>query len=53
MPEARKVQMVVVKSEQEARELKGKIESGEMTMYQAARDHSIVSGQTSASCAPC
>jgi parvulin-like peptidyl-prolyl isomerase len=44
VPEARKVQMVVVKSEQEARELKGKIESGEMTMYQAARDHSIDPG---------
>ena len=41
LPEARKVQMVVVKTEAEATDLKGKIESGEMTMYLAARDHSI------------
>jgi parvulin-like peptidyl-prolyl isomerase len=33
--------MVVVKSEAEAEDLKGKIESGNMTMYLAARDHSI------------
>ena len=44
MPEARKVQMVVVRSEQGASEPKGKIKSGEMTMYQAARDHSIDPG---------
>ena len=41
VPEARKVQMVVVKSREEAESLKGKIEAGEMTMYQAARDYSI------------
>jgi len=41
LPEARKVQMVVVKSEAEAADLKGKVESGDMTMYRAARDHSI------------
>ena len=41
LPETRKVQMVVVKSEAEAGDLKGKIESGDMTMYLAARDHSI------------
>jgi hypothetical protein len=41
VPEARKVQMVVIKTKGEADELKGKIESGAMTMYQAARDHSI------------
>jgi len=41
VPEARKLQMVVVKTKEEAERLKGKIEAGEMTMYQAARDHSI------------
>jgi len=41
LPESRKVQMVVVKSEAEAADLKGKIESDEMTMYRAAQDHSI------------
>ena len=40
-PETRKVQMVVVKTEDEARDLKVKIEAGEMTMYQAALDLSI------------
>ena len=40
-PEARKVQMVVVKQEQEAQDLKKKIESGQMTMYQAAQKYSI------------
>jgi parvulin-like peptidyl-prolyl isomerase len=33
--------MIVVKTKEEADDLKGKIESGEMTMYQAARDQSI------------
>jgi len=41
LPETRKVQMVVVESEAQAEALKGKIESGDMTMYLAARDHSI------------
>lgn len=41
VPEARKVQMVVVKTRDEADRLKRKIEAGDMTMYQAARDHSI------------
>jgi parvulin-like peptidyl-prolyl isomerase len=41
VPEARKVQMVVVKTKEEADSLKGRIEAREMTMYQAARDHSI------------
>ena len=41
VPEARKLQMVVVKTREEAESLKGKIEAGEVTMYQAARDHSI------------
>ena len=41
VPESRKVQMVVVKTKEEADDLKGKIEAGELTMYVAARDHSI------------
>ena len=44
VPEARKLQMVVVKTEQEANEIKEKIEAGDMTLYQAARDHSIDPG---------
>jgi parvulin-like peptidyl-prolyl isomerase len=39
--EARKVRMVVLKTEQEAREVKDKIEAGEITIFQAAADHSI------------
>jgi parvulin-like peptidyl-prolyl isomerase len=39
--EARKVQMVVVKTREEAEDVKGKIESGEITIYEAARDYSI------------
>ena len=41
VPEARKLQMVVVKTKEEAESLKDKIEAGEITIYQAARDHSI------------
>ena len=41
LPESRKVQMVVVKTKAQAADLKGRIESGAMTMYLAARDHSI------------
>jgi parvulin-like peptidyl-prolyl isomerase len=41
LPETRKVQMVVVGTEAEAADLKGRIEAGEMTMFVAARDHSI------------
>jgi parvulin-like peptidyl-prolyl isomerase len=41
VPESRKVQMVVVKTKEEAEDLKGKIEAHKMTMYQAAQDHSI------------
>ena len=41
VPESRKLQMVVVKSKEEAESLKGKIEAGEMTMYEAARDYSL------------
>jgi parvulin-like peptidyl-prolyl isomerase len=39
--ERRKVRMVVLKTEQEAREVKDKIESGEITIFQAAADYSI------------
>jgi parvulin-like peptidyl-prolyl isomerase len=39
--ERRKVRMVVLKTEQEAREVKQKIESGEITIFQAAADYSI------------
>jgi parvulin-like peptidyl-prolyl isomerase len=41
VPETRKLQIVVVKTKEEADDLKGKIEAGEMTMSQAAQDHSI------------
>jgi parvulin-like peptidyl-prolyl isomerase len=41
VPEARKVQMVVVKTKEEAERLKGKLDVGEITMYRAARDYSI------------
>lgn len=39
--EARKVQMVVLETEEEAQAVKQQIESGEMTMYQAALEYSI------------
>jgi parvulin-like peptidyl-prolyl isomerase len=41
VPEYRKVQMVVLKTEDEAKDVKNKIEAGEITMYQAASDYSI------------
>lgn len=41
VPAARKVQMVVVESREEAESLKARIEAGDITMYQAARDHSV------------
>jgi len=41
IPEARKIQMVVVKSEDDAKQIRHRIEDGEITMYQAARDYSI------------
>jgi peptidyl-prolyl cis-trans isomerase C len=44
IPEFRKVQMVVLKTEDEANDIKNKIESGEITMYQAAADFSIAPG---------
>ena len=39
--EARKIQMVVLSSQEQAREVKGRIETGEITIYEAARDYSI------------
>ena len=41
IPEFRKVQMVMVKTEEEARSLKAEIEAGDLTMYQAASEHSV------------
>lgn len=40
IPEARKLQMVVLKTREEADKIKDRIESGELTMFQAARDYS-------------
>jgi len=39
--EERKIQMVVLGSEEQAREVKQKINDGEVTIYEAARDYSI------------
>jgi parvulin-like peptidyl-prolyl isomerase len=44
VPEFRKVQMVVLKTEEQAKQIKGKIDAGEMTLYQAAADYSIAPG---------
>jgi len=41
IPEARKVQMVVVKTKEEAESIKAEIDSGEITMFQAAQKYSI------------
>jgi peptidyl-prolyl cis-trans isomerase C len=43
-PEFRKVQFVVVKTEEEAQDLKQKLDAGEMTLYEAAKDYSIDPG---------
>jgi len=40
-PEVRKVQMVVLKTQDEARAVKDRIDAGEITLFEAARDHSI------------
>jgi len=40
-PEVRKVQMVVLDSEEQAETVKARLEAGEMTMFQAASSHSI------------
>jgi peptidyl-prolyl cis-trans isomerase C len=41
VPEMRKVQMVVLKTKGEAEDIKQQIDSGELTMFQAAMDYSI------------
>ena len=40
-PEYRKVQMVMLNTEQQANETEKCIDAGEITMYQAASDHSV------------
>jgi len=41
MKELRQVQMVVLETKEEAEAVKQKIEAGELTMFTAARDHSV------------
>jgi parvulin-like peptidyl-prolyl isomerase len=41
VPETRKVQMVVVKTKEEAESIKAEIDSGKITMFQAAQQYSI------------
>jgi len=41
IPESRKIQMVVMETKEDAEKLKHMIESGEITIYQAAKDYSI------------
>jgi parvulin-like peptidyl-prolyl isomerase len=41
IPEARKVQMVVVKTREEAESIKQQIDEGEITMFQAAQQYSV------------
>lgn len=40
-PEYRKVQMVMLNTEEEARSVKKRVEAGEITMFQAASDYSV------------
>jgi len=44
VPEMRKVQEVVLPTREAAEEVKLKVKAGDMTMYQAAKDHSIAPG---------
>jgi parvulin-like peptidyl-prolyl isomerase len=44
IPEFRKIQMVVLANEDEAKDIKRRIEAGELTMYEAAARHSIAPG---------
>jgi len=44
VPEFRKVQEVVLPTREAAEEVKMKVEKGELTMYQAAKEHSIAPG---------
>jgi len=41
VPEERKIQMVVLEDREAAYRLKGRIEADELTLFEAARDHSI------------
>ena len=41
LPESRQVQMVVLKTKEEAEDVKKRVEAGEITIHQAARDYSI------------
>ena len=41
VPESRKIQMVVVATKDEAEKIKARIDSGEITMYQAAQQYSL------------
>ncbi|MGD2138279.1 MAG: peptidyl-prolyl cis-trans isomerase [Gammaproteobacteria bacterium] len=41
IPEARRIQMVVMTAKEDAEKVKQQIESGEITMYEAAKDYSI------------
>jgi parvulin-like peptidyl-prolyl isomerase len=41
IPEARKIQMVVMMAKEDAERVKQQIESGEITIYEAARDYSV------------
>jgi peptidyl-prolyl cis-trans isomerase C len=43
-PEARRLQMVLVKSRDEAEDIRDKISAGEISLYEAARDFSIADG---------
>jgi parvulin-like peptidyl-prolyl isomerase len=40
-PESRKLQVVLLESKEEAEEVKAKVDSGEITLYQAAQEYSI------------
>ena len=44
VPERRKVQIVVLKTREDAEAVKQMIEAGTITMYQAAKEHSIIPG---------
>jgi hypothetical protein len=42
VPEARKIQMIIVKTKEEADSILDRIEADDITLYQAARDYSIM-----------
>lgn len=44
VPQARKVQLVLVETREEAIDLSNRIEAGELTLYQAALNHSVAPG---------